>query len=393
MRRSQACCRLNPQSQSFRKDRLLPVRPDGDHFHRPAQQLAEPVEILPGIGRQIADAADVADLLLPAGQRLVDRHHPAKIVHVAGKIGGPLAVQFVGGANLQFRQLAQNVQQHHRQHVDAAEAGGIAGGHGVEPAAAPGPPRDRAVLVPPAADVLARLVVLLGGERSAADPRGIGLDDADDLGDVSTGHARAGRNAHARAVAAGDEGEGAVVDVQQRALGALEEHPLVGLDRVEQIGRGVGHVRAEPLGIAAILVENLLRIEPIAARAEAVEDFVLRLGDQLDPAAEIRAVHVAQPDGQRAAHLVAVAGSDAAHGGADRLAAGTLLVQQPIFLDVPGEDHVRPIAQDQVPIHLDAAADESVDLGQQGGRDSAPRRRRSRTAPRAGRCRWAPTRA
>ena len=98
-----------------------------------------------------------------------------------------------------------------------------------------------------------------------------------------------------------------------------------------------------------------------------MEDFVLRLGDQLDPVAEIRTVHVAQPDGQRAAHLVAVAGSDAAHGGADRLAAGTLLVQEPIFLDVPGEDHVRPIAQDQVRIHLDAAAYESVDLGQQGG--------------------------
>ena len=81
-----------------------------------------------------------------------------------------------------------------------------------------------------------------------------------------------------------------------------------------------------------------------------------------------RAVHVAQPDGQRAADLVAVARPDAAHRGADRLAAGTLLVQQPVLLDVPGEDHVGPVADHQVLADLDAAGDQAVDLGQQAGR-------------------------
>ena len=37
------------------KHRLLPVGTDGDHFHRPAQQLADPVEILPRVGRQIGE--------------------------------------------------------------------------------------------------------------------------------------------------------------------------------------------------------------------------------------------------------------------------------------------------------------------------------------------------
>ena len=55
-------------------------------------------------------------------------------------------------------------------------------------------------------------------------------------------------------VAAGDEGERAVIDVQQRALGALEEDPLAGLDRVEQVGGGVGHVGPQPLGIALVLL-------------------------------------------------------------------------------------------------------------------------------------------
>ena len=96
--------------------------------------------------------------------------------------------------------------------------------------------------LPAVADVLADGVVLLGGKRSAAHPRAVSLHHADDLGDMPAGHAGAGRHAHAGTVAAGDEGERAVIDVQQRALGALEEDPLAGLHRVEQIGGGVGHV-------------------------------------------------------------------------------------------------------------------------------------------------------
>ena len=63
------------------------------------------------------------------------------------------------------------------RHVDAAQPRRVADGHRVEPAAAPRPPRDRAVLVAAVADVLADLVVLLGGKRPAADPRRVGLDD------------------------------------------------------------------------------------------------------------------------------------------------------------------------------------------------------------------------
>ena len=54
--------------------------------------------------------------------------------------------------------------------VDAAEPRRVAGGHGVEPAAAPRPPGDGAVLVAPVADVLAGLVVLLGRETARRRP-------------------------------------------------------------------------------------------------------------------------------------------------------------------------------------------------------------------------------
>ena len=51
-----------------------------------------------------------------------------------------------------------------------------------------------------------------------------------------------------------------MVDVQHGALGALEEHPLAGLGRVEQIGRRIGHERPQPLGVAGVFLEDFLGV-------------------------------------------------------------------------------------------------------------------------------------
>ncbi len=134
------------------------------------------------------NAADIADFRLPAGQGLVNRHDAAQIVHVTGKIGRFPAVQFIGGANFDFRQLAEHVQQHDAQYVHPAQARRVTNGHGIEPAATTRTPGNGPVFVAPVADVLAGGVVLLGGERAAADPGGVGLDNADYLGDVSARH-------------------------------------------------------------------------------------------------------------------------------------------------------------------------------------------------------------
>ena len=284
---------------------------------------------------------------------------------MAGKIGGPPTVQFVCRADFQFRHPAQHVEQHQSQRVRAAQPGGVARGHRVEPAATPRSFSDGAVFVAFSAYFLARGVVLLGGERSAADPGVVRFDNPDHLVDVSPRHSRAGRRAHARAVAAGDEGERAVVDVQQRALRALEQHAAVGLDRVEQEGRRVGHVWRQPLGVGVILVEYLLGVEPDVGR-KGGEHFVLRAYDPLDPPTEVGPIHVAGAHGQRAADLVAVARTDAAQRGADRFVAA-LPVQQAVLLEVPGEDHVCPIADDQVVGHLHAEFCERVDFFEQRG--------------------------
>ena len=183
--------------------------------------------------------------------------------------------------------LAQHVEQHHRQRVDAAQPGRVADRHGIEPAAAPRPPGDRAVFVAPVANVLADLVVLLGRKRPAADARRIGLHHADHLVDPAAGHARAAGHADARAVAAGDERERAVVDVEQCPLGAFEQDSLARFDRVEQIGRRVGDERLQPLGVALVLAGDLSRRRTaVAAWPARRRVAVLGLGDVLELSGE-----------------------------------------------------------------------------------------------------------
>ena len=97
---------------------------------------------------------------------------------------------------------------------------------------------------------LAVVVEQLGRERAAADPGRVGLHDADDPLDAGRPDAGAGRGAAGDRVGRGDERIGAVVDVEQRALAALEQHVLARVERLVQQQAGVGDVRAEPLGVA-----------------------------------------------------------------------------------------------------------------------------------------------
>ena len=70
---------------------------------------------------------------------------------------------------------------------------------------------------------VAEVVVELGRERAGADAGRVRLRDAPDLVDVLRADAGAGAGAAGHEVRAGDERIGAVVDVEQRALRALED--------------------------------------------------------------------------------------------------------------------------------------------------------------------------
>src|SRR3712207_7853043 len=51
---------------------------------------------------------------------------------------------------------------------------------------------------------------------------------------------------------------GAVVDVEQRALGALEEHPFAGIERPAQQQAGVDDAVLERLGVLRVLLHHLV---------------------------------------------------------------------------------------------------------------------------------------
>src|SRR4029077_13039898 len=99
---------------------------------------------------------------------------------------------------------------------------GTAQRDGVEPAAAALAAGDGAELVSDAREMLAVLVEQLGGEWSRAHARGVGLHDSEHVVEGTRTDARAGGGEATGGVRRGDEGIGAVVDVEHGALGAFE---------------------------------------------------------------------------------------------------------------------------------------------------------------------------
>src|SRR3954465_12086063 len=93
------------------------------------------------------------------------------------------AIQTVTGAHLNGLEAIENIEFCQRQPVDAAGPHGLAHQHRIEPAAAPLAPGVDAELLAAAADLLADLIVQLGGKRPLPYPRRIGLADAEHVAD------------------------------------------------------------------------------------------------------------------------------------------------------------------------------------------------------------------
>ena len=89
-----------------------------------------------------------------------------------------------------------------------------------------GAPGDGAEFVSALAQPLADLVVLLGRERAIADAGRVGLADAEHITDRARPEAGTGRRLRGHRVGRGDVRIGAVIDVEQRGLRALEQDAL-----------------------------------------------------------------------------------------------------------------------------------------------------------------------
>ena len=154
-------------------------------------------------------------------------------------------------------------------------------------------------------------------------------------------------------------GIGAVVDVEERALRALEHDRLPFPPRLVEEHRHVGHPPAHPFPAALEIVVDLppvhrrLLDQPVA-RVDVVAD---GFGERVR-VGEIADAHAAARD------LVLVGRTDAARGRADLALAAPRFAEQ-VELAVVRQDEVRLVADHQPVADGDAGALELVDLGEQ----------------------------
>ena len=199
---------------------------------------------------------------------------------------------------------------------EAVHARGVAERHQVEPAGAPGAAGGGAELAADLADPLAELVVELGRERAGAHARGVRLGHAPHLVDRARpdAGAHAGRARHG--VRRGHERIGAVVDVEHRALGALEDHELAPVERAPGDRRGVGDVRLEPVPELHVVLGHRVEVE-LRVLGERPQHQPLGLERRVDLLAQDLLVEQVLHADAEPRRLVGVAGADAAPGGAD----------------------------------------------------------------------------
>ena len=258
----------------------------------------------------------------------------------------------------------QDVQLVEDDRAVGVDRDGVAQRHGVEPAHAAGAPGHGPELAAALRDPAAGLVEQLGRERPGSHAGRVGLHDADDLVHLERADAATGAGAAGHGVGGGHEGVGAVVEVQQRALGALEEDVVAAPERVLDEPGGVVEVRAEALAPGQALGDERLHLEGVDAHRR--EEQVLVHEGPGDALAEDGLVdQVLHPEAQ-APGAVAVRGPDAAAGRAHlrvREAALVPLVER----HVVRHDHVRAAADADLG-HVDAAGGQHVQLADQRGR-------------------------
>ena len=147
-------------------------------------------------------------------------------------------------------------------------------------------------------------------------------------------------------VRGGDEGIGAVVEIEQRPLRALEEHRPAGVERVPAELGGVGDVVLEAVAVGDVLLGHRVQVE-LRVLGVRAEELALRLHRGHDLLAQDLLVEQVLDADPEARGLVGVAGPDAALGRAD-LAAAELRLPGRVEEHVVGHDHVRVGGDPQV---------------------------------------------
>ena len=242
--------------------------------------------------------------------------------------------------------------------------------------------RSRPVTVPNSPSELAHALLGfafdLARERALAHARHVRLGDADDLVDPIRTDPEADRRAGGDRAGRGDERVGAVVEVEQRPLGALEQDASTGVQRA---GRRAATCppRREPVGrrVAERPRARRRRVERLELVHALQPDVLLGHGELDLLAQDLRVEQVlhANPDSRR---LVGVGRADPAPRRADLQGAESPLARA-VECDVPGHDQVRVAGDEDKPRRRAAARLQLVELRPRAPRDRRRNRPRSRS--------------
>ena len=161
----------------------------------------------------------------------------------------------------------------------------------------------------------------------------------------------------------GDIGVSAHVQIEQRALRALEQHFLARLDRVPGQHGGVAHHGAQAVGVYAVLRDDRVRVDRLAA-VDAGDHAVLARAGLADDLLKAVGVHKIVHADTAALGFVHIGRADALFGRADgRALLGLFGLAERVQLEVPGQDAVAARVDEQL-VGRHALFVQAVDLAQ-----------------------------
>ena len=176
-------------------------------------------------------------------------------------------------------------------------------------------------------------------------------------------HARSGARAARAGAGRGHERVRAVIDIQHGALRAFEQHRLAVADGLVQQRGGVAHHGPDALGERLVLVANGRQVH-LLVDAQRPGDGDLLLHHRVVLSAEDLPVQQVGDADAAPRDLVLVARPDAARRGPDGNPPRPPfrhLLHQPVHR----KQHVRAVADEQVPAHRDAGRFQRLDLREQ----------------------------
>ena len=216
--------------------------------------------------------------------------------------------------------------------------------------------------LPGLGQVIAAFVEQLGGERARAHPGRVSLQNSQHGGDPGRTDARPDGRPTRSGIRRRHIRIGAVIDVEQGALRALEQHRFAGIQRIVEQQPGVGDAMLEARRLLEQSLHHVVGVQRLAV-VDLDQDLVLEFERRLDLVGQQFGVeHVGDPN-PHPGDLVLVARSDAAAGGADLLAAHVALGDL-VDGDVVGQQQVR-VGGDQQLRRVHAAVFEALQFVEQ----------------------------